>query len=64
MMIKLACKEYGFECEYVVEGECDTKLVEQLRSHFDAEHGIDYSSEFVIQMVLNKGHTRESITKA
>ncbi len=64
MMIKLACKEYGFECEYVVEGECDTKLIEQLRSHFDAEHGIDYSSEFVIQMVLNKGHTRESITKA
>ncbi len=64
MMIKLACKEYGFECEYVVEGECDTKLIEQLRSHFDAEHGIDYSSEFVIQMVMNKGHTRESITKA
>jgi len=63
-MIKLECKEYGFECEYVVEGECDTKLVEQLRSHFDAEHGIDYSSEFVIQMVMNKGHTRESITKA
>ena len=64
MLIKLACKEYGFECEYVVEGECDTKLIEQLRSHFDAEHGIDYSSEFVIQMVMNKGHTRESITKA
>ncbi len=63
-MIKLACKEYGFECEYVVEGECDTKLIEQLRTHFDAEHGIDYSSEFVIQMVLNKGHTRESIAKA
>ncbi len=64
MMIKLECKEYGFECKYVIEGECDTKLVEQLRSHFDAEHGIDYSSEFIIQMVMNKGHTRESITKA
>jgi len=64
MMIKLECKEYGFECEYVIEGECNTKLIEQLRSHFDAEHGIDYSSEFIIQMVMNKGHTRESITKA
>ncbi len=63
-MIKLECKEYGFECEYAVEEECDTKLIEQLRSHFDAEHGIDYSSEFIIQMVMNKGHTRESITKA
>ncbi len=63
-MIKLEWKEYGFEGEYVIEGECDTKLIEQLRSHFDAEHGIDYSSEFIIQMVMNKGHTRESITKA
>ncbi len=64
MMIKLACKDYGFECDYVIEEECDTKLIEQLRAHFDAEHGIDYSSEFIIQMVVNKGHTRESITKA
>ncbi len=64
MKIKLECKDYGFECNYVVEEECDTKLIEQLRSHFDAEHGIDYSSEFIIQMVTNKGHTRESITKA
>ncbi len=64
MMIKLECKEYGFECEYAVEEECDTKLIEQLRSHFEAEHGINYSTEFVIQMVMNKGHTRESITKA
>ena len=64
MMIKLECKEYGFECEYVVEEECDTKLIDKLRSHFDAEHGINYSSEFIIQMVMNKGLTRQSITKA
>ncbi len=64
MMIKLSCKDYGFECEYDAEGENGSKLIEQLRSHFDAEHGIEYSSEFLIQMVINKGHSRESITKA
>jgi len=64
MKIKLEYKDYGFECEYVVEEECDTKLIEKLRSHFDTDHGINYSSEFIIQMVMNKGLTRESITKA
>ncbi len=64
MTIKLSCKDYGFECEYTAEGESGSKLIEQLRSHFDAEHGIEYSSEFLIQMVINKGHSRQSITKA
>ena len=64
MTIRLACKDYGFECDFVAEGEGGQKLVDQLRSHFDEEHGIDYDSEFLIQMVINKGFSRESITKA
>ena len=64
MTIKLACKDYGFECEYEAEGESGQKMIEQLRAHFEEEHGIDYSSEFLIQMIMNKGHSRESITKA
>ena len=64
MTIKLACKDYGFECDFSAEGDGGSKLVEQLRSHFDEEHGIDYDSEFLIQMVINKGHSRESIAKA
>jgi predicted small metal-binding protein len=62
MTIKVACKDYGFECEYVTEGKNGSHLIEQLRSHFEDEHGIDYSSEFLIQMIINKGHSRESIT--
>ena len=64
MTIRLACKDYGFECDYVAEGEGGKKMVDQLRSHFDKEHGIDYDSEFLIQMVINKGHSRESLTRA
>ncbi len=64
MMIRLTCRDYGFECDYTVEGQSGSELIKQLRSHFDSEHGIDYDSEFLIQMVINKGHSRESLTKA
>lgn len=63
MTINLACKDYGFECEFFVKGESGSQLIEQLRSHFDDEHGINYSAEFLIQMVINKGHSRKSIIK-
>lgn len=61
MTIKLECKDYGFECDFAVKGQKNLTTLEQLRKHFEEEHGIDYSSEFLIQMVINKGHSRESI---
>lgn len=61
MDIKLECSEYGFECDFILEGAKTTTTLEKLRTHFEEEHGIEYSSEFVIQMVVNKGHPRESI---
>ena len=61
MEIKLECRDYGFECEYVLEGKQSVSTLEKLRQHFEEEHGIEYSSEFVIQMVVNKGYSRESI---
>ena len=59
--IKLECNDYGFECDFAVEGKKSISTLEQLRQHFEEEHGIEYSQEFVIQMVINKGHARESI---
>ena len=61
MTIKLECSEYGFECDYVLEGAKSVSTLEKLREHFEEEHGIEYSAEFVIQMVVNKGHSRDSI---
>jgi predicted small metal-binding protein len=61
MSFKLECRDYGFECEFAVQGEKKLSTLEKLREHFEAEHGIDYSSEFLIQMVINKGYSRESI---
>jgi predicted small metal-binding protein len=63
LSIKLVCKDYGFECNYSAEGEKGSSVIEKLRKHFEDVHGIDYSSEFLIQMIINKGHSRGSITK-
>ncbi len=61
MDIRLECSGYGFECDFMVEGKKSISTLEKLREHFEKEHGIEYSREFVIQMVINKGHARESI---
>ncbi|MDX1596001.1 MAG: DUF1059 domain-containing protein [Nitrosopumilaceae archaeon] len=63
MTIKLQCSDYGFECDFVLDGRKSLKLIEQLREHFETEHGIDYSTDAVIQMIVNKGHSRDSIEK-
>ncbi|MBM3903602.1 MAG: DUF1059 domain-containing protein [Thaumarchaeota archaeon] len=61
MTVKILCKDYGFECEYFLEGRKSISLIKELRKHFDSEHGIDYSEEALIQMLVNHGHSRDSI---
>ncbi len=63
MTIKLTCKDYGFECDFEIEGEKSLSLIEKLREHFEQEHGIDYSTDAVIQMIVNRGHSIGSIKK-
>ena len=52
-MVRLRCRDYGFECDYEVEGEME-QIVESFRDHMEEEHGIDYSREAVVQFVLRK----------
>lgn len=61
MAIKLACAEYGFECDFYVEGQESITLIKKLKEHMEKEHGIEYSVDAVIQMVVNKGYSRDSI---
>lgn len=63
MMLKLRCQDYGFECEFVLDGEKNVALLEKLRRHFEEEHGIEYTSEVITQMIVNRGHSLESIRK-
>ncbi|WP_100181902.1 DUF1059 domain-containing protein [Candidatus Nitrosotenuis aquarius] len=61
MTFKLTCSDYGFECGFTISGEKSLSMIKKLRDHFENEHGIDYSVDAVIQMLVNKGHTRDSI---
>ncbi len=63
MTIKLRCEDYGFECDFVLDGAKNVSSLEQLRKHFEEEHGIDYTTEAITQMIMNRGHSLESIRK-
>ena len=52
-MAQLKCRDYGFECEFVADGEME-KVIEDFRNHTDEEHGIDYSKEAIMQFLLRK----------
>jgi len=52
-MAELKCKDYGFECDFVAQGEMD-QVIEDFRKHTDDVHGIDYSKEAVMQFLLRK----------
>jgi predicted small metal-binding protein len=51
--IKLRCRDYGFECEFVVEGEVES-VITQFGKHTDEEHGIEYTKEVLMQIILRK----------
>lgn len=52
-MVKLNCKDYGFECDFVVEGEIED-VIDKFGFHTEEEHGIDYSKEVLMQFILRK----------
>ncbi len=55
IMVKLRCNDYGFECDFEVEGDED-HVVAQFMQHSNEEHGIDYKKEAVKQFMLRKYH--------
>ncbi len=54
-MPKLACKDYGFECDFVAESTEPGEVIEAYRKHSEEEHGIEYSKESLMQFILRKG---------
>jgi len=58
-LTKLKCVDYGFECDFVSEGEIESVL-EEFGQHTDEEHGIDYSKEALMQIILRKTMSNSS----
>ena len=53
-MVKAECKDYGYDCDFVVEGEIDD-VVDKFGQHTEKEHGIEYSPETLTKFIVNKG---------
>ena len=43
-MVKVACHDYGHDCDFTVTDEID-KVVEKYNQHSEEEHGIEYVKE-------------------
>jgi len=54
LAIKLSCKDYGFECDFTVEGSEVSEVIEKFGKHTDDEHGIEYSKEVLMQIIIRK----------
>ena len=52
-MASLKCRDYGFECEFISEGEIE-KVLEEFGKHTEEEHGIDYPKEALMQIILRR----------
>ena len=52
-MHRLCCADYGFDCEFISEGEIETILAE-FANHTEQEHGIDYPKEVLMQFIVRK----------
>ena len=58
MFIKLVCKDYGHDCDFVAEGENIDAVMKEFGEHSDEEHGLWYSDESLKQIVQNKYNTK------
>ena len=52
-MVNLRCNDYGFECDYVTEGNIE-KIIFDYRNHMNNEHGIDYSPGSILESIKRK----------
>jgi len=53
-MVRLKCKDYGFSCKFVAEGEDVSQVIEKFGKHSLDEHGIEYSKEGLMQFILRQ----------
>lgn len=55
MSIKLECRDYGFDCDFVVKGDDVSAIITEFSKHSEEIHGIEYSKEAVMQFISRKG---------
>ncbi len=53
-MTKLSCKDYGYDCDYVAEGDDAAQVMADFGKHTHDEHGIEYSKEALMQFLMRQ----------
>lgn len=53
-MVTLRCSDYGFDCDFISEGKETSGVAESFGRHTCDEHGIEYSKEALMQIILRK----------
>ena len=54
IMSKLDCKNYGFDCNFISNGEEVGKVIKEFRKHTIHEHYIDYPEGVLMKFIMNK----------
>ena len=54
IMSELACKNYGFDCNFITNGEEVGKVIKEFRNHTIQEHYIDYPEGVLMKFILSK----------
>jgi predicted small metal-binding protein len=53
-MVKLVCKDYGFDCDFFVDDTVLSNVIEKFGKHTEEVHGIEYSKEALMQFILRR----------
>ena len=54
LMIKLACKDYGFECNFEASSGNAKDSIKEFQAHTLKMHHIDYSDGAMLQLMTQK----------
>ena len=54
-MAKLVCRDYGYDFDFVAEGQSEQVTAESGK-HTEEEHGIDYSKETLTKFMLDNNY--------
>ena len=54
MVVKFVCSDYGYECDFEVEGNDTSEIIEKFGKHTHDVHGIEYSKESLMQFIMRK----------
>jgi len=54
MVPTLICRDYGFDCDFIIKETNIEKVIEEFSKHSMDEHGIEYSKEALMQFIIRK----------